>query len=122
MLPRAMNMPTRGRLVLCRAPELSGGRVKACHPCAEVISRLILCDRLSCRVIVAAGGPPNYNRPYWFQITVSIYARDHSRLIPTEPHYASLTSTCLVARPHRSGGRTGCLANRPARSQLHGVC
>jgi len=37
-----MNMPTRGRLALYPVPRLSGGRVKACHPRAEVITRSIL--------------------------------------------------------------------------------
>ena len=42
MLPAATNMPTRGRSALSLLSEFSGGRVKACHPVTEVISRSIL--------------------------------------------------------------------------------
>jgi hypothetical protein len=42
MLPTATNMPTRGRSVFSLFSKFSGGRVKACHPIAKVISRSIL--------------------------------------------------------------------------------
>ena len=41
MLPAATNMPTRGRSALSLSYKFSGGRVKACHPIAEAISRSI---------------------------------------------------------------------------------
>jgi len=50
-----MTMPTRGRPALYPVPQLSGGRVKACHPHAEVLSRSIpgRVARNRCAAVVA---------------------------------------------------------------------